>query len=144
MSDAGLPPSVRALFADLRHGARREGAQDEAGVWRCGEAGRERLGTRVRFYLIVAGARVLQARYRAYGCPYTLAACEWLARRLQGAELSALSETGLTALVGAPAAWAAALHIPPERLGRLLVIEDALRAALADGGQGVVPALTQP
>jgi hypothetical protein len=32
---------------------------------------------------------------------------------------------------GAPAAWAAARGVPVEKLGRLLVVEDALRACLA-------------
>jgi NifU-like protein involved in Fe-S cluster formation len=76
----------------------------------------------VRFMLRLLGERVLEARYRAYGCPYTLAACEWLARQL---------EAGARDRLGGPAAWAARLRIPPAKLGRLLVVEDALRAALA-------------
>jgi NifU-like protein involved in Fe-S cluster formation len=94
-----------------------------------GDAGREQHGTRVRFALRVAGRRVLEARYRAFGCPYTLAACEWLARQLQGRELAAPAAAGLAQVVGGPLDWARTLQIPAARLGRLLVIEDALRAA---------------
>ena len=71
---------------------------------------------------------MLQARYRAYGCPYTLAACEWLATRLESAGGSGL---------GAPADWAQQLKIPQARLGRLLVVEDALIAALAAADKSV-------
>jgi hypothetical protein len=122
-----LGPAVRALFADLRHaGDAPPGDAAAAGVAAermvCGEAGREQRGTRVRFMLRLAGERLLQVRYRAYGCPYTLAACEWLAQRLES--------TG-RASIGGPADWARDLSVPPARLGRLLVVEDALTAAFA-------------
>jgi len=32
---------------------------------------------------------------------------------------------------GSPAEWAEKFAVPPEKLGRLLVVEDAMRAALA-------------
>ena len=58
-------------------GSRRPAA---APVRCCGEAGREQRGTRVRFMLQLRWrAACWQVRYRAYGCPYTLATCEWLA-----------------------------------------------------------------
>ncbi len=140
---------MRALFGDLALAgdAVAEGAADR--LLR-GEAGRVEHGTRVRFSLRVAGGCVREARYRAYGCPYTLACCEWLARRLRDAHLpepavaasaaasaaaagSAAAAERLAAAVGTPADWAATLGIPQARLGRLLVIEDALRAALGPG-----------
>ena len=72
--------------------------------------------------LHLLGGRLVEVRYRAYGCPHTLAACEWLAQRL---------ESGGRDSIGGPADWAAQLSIPPAKLGRLLVVEDALAAALA-------------
>lgn len=119
-----LGAQVRQLFGALRHA----GEPDGTGPVVYGEAGRERHGTRVRFVLQLAGSRVLQARYRAYGCPYTLAACEWLATRLESAGRGSL---------GAPADWAQQLRIPQARLGRLLVVEDALIAALAAADKSV-------
>jgi hypothetical protein len=129
-----LPAPVRALFGQLRHAA-------EAGPVPCGpgarllqgEAGQERHGTRVRFSLCVRGERLTRVGFRAYGCPYTLAVCEWLAARLEGG--GGEPRLAVQAL-GSPAHWAAALQVPAERLGRLLVIEDALKAALDSGTSG--------
>jgi NifU-like protein involved in Fe-S cluster formation len=121
-----LAPRVRRLFAALVHAGDTLVERDSASGGRMrrvsGEAGREHRGTRVRFTLQLDGLQLLEARYRAYGCPYTLAACEWLAQRL---------ESGERQLIGGPADWARQLQIPPARMGRLLVVEDALRAALA-------------
>ncbi|MGH8207519.1 MAG: iron-sulfur cluster assembly scaffold protein, partial [Steroidobacteraceae bacterium] len=109
------------------------------GLWLCGEAGSEQHGTRVQFALRMQGQRVLEAHYRAYGCPHTLAACEWLASELQGRELAAPLPCGLTQAVGGPLDWVRRLAIPAAKLGRLLVIEDALRAAVGPK----VPVLTR-
>ncbi|MFT3904754.1 MAG: iron-sulfur cluster assembly scaffold protein [Steroidobacteraceae bacterium] len=114
--DAPLPPEVAALFRAPRHaGAPQPGAA-------IGIAGSPALGTQVEFSLRSVSGRVRDLSFRAYGCPYTLAACEWLAIRLQGVELAAGLPEG-------PLQWAAALQVPDQRLGRLLVLEDALRAA---------------
>ncbi len=147
-----LEPEVRALFASLAHAGELRGAAGEtAGAAPvrilAGEAGREDLGTRVRFMLRMDAHRVLEARYRAYGCPHTLAACEWLARRLEGrgaegrgAEAGGAPGGGVRGLSlqallpDTPLDWAARLGVPAAKLGRLLVIEDALRAALAPLG----------
>ncbi len=130
-----LGPRLRALFEALSHGGDADGAaggvsgegHDAGGgsavrILR-GEAGREKYGTRVRFELRIQGPRVCAVRYRAFGCPHTLATCEWLARRIEGRLLEEVPGDG-------PLEWAVALSVPEERLGRLLVIQDALRAAL--------------
>jgi NifU-like protein involved in Fe-S cluster formation len=116
-----LAPQIRELFARLDHAG--DLGQSAASGIVGGEAGREALGTRVRFTLRIGEDRLLQVRYRAYGCPHTLATCEWLARTLEGRRLDALA-------VGDPIEWAHRLGVPAVKLGRLLVIEDALRAAL--------------
>lgn len=107
----------------LRHAGDLHGGADDAAAVAVGEAGREELGTRVRFTLAVSEGRIRSIRFRAYGCPYTLATCEWLARTLEGHRPEASS-------VGSPLEWARRLEVPATRLGRLLVIEDALLAAL--------------
>jgi len=140
-----LGEPARSLFATLAHagdppvpvaGDTAAAAAAPSGRWVTGQAGCQQHGTCVRFALCVGsrsgagGHQVLEARYRAYGCPHTLAACEWVARQLQGCELSALSPAALAQAVGGPLEWARDLAVPQPKLGRLLVIEDALRAAL--------------
>jgi NifU-like protein involved in Fe-S cluster formation len=116
-----LPVLVHELFTELRHAGPPEGAG--VNVVR-GEAGSVAQGTQIRFFWQVEDSQIRAGRYQAYGCPYTLAACEWLARSLPGRSLS-------QPWPGGPQDWARTLGAPAERLGRFLVIEDALRAALA-------------
>lgn len=120
-----LNPVIRELFESLGHSGdlRAEDAGGAGAVMAAGEAGREELGTRVRFTIAIAEGLIKTVRFRAYGCPYTLATCEWLARHLEGRRPEALR-------VGSPLDWARQLEVPAARLGRLLVIEDALQAAL--------------
>ena len=107
--------------------------------WVAGEAGRVRDGTRVRCYLRIAQPRlgtgpgqgtgepprIAAAEFRVYGCPHTRAVAAWLAPALVGQPLHAPSDTA----VGGPQDWAARHGVPPEKLGRLLLVEDAwLRA----------------
>jgi hypothetical protein len=118
-----LDGRLRRLFASLTHaGDAVEGSDEPAALLTVqGEAGREQRGTRVRFTLKFYRGELVQARYRAYGCPHTLAVCEWLAQEL---------EAGHLASIGEPADWCRTLGVPIVKLGRLLVVQDALRAAL--------------
>ncbi|HEX4269076.1 MAG TPA: aminotransferase class V-fold PLP-dependent enzyme [Steroidobacteraceae bacterium] len=84
-----------------------------------GEAGGPGQEVWVRFRLEVADGVVKGALFKAYGCPHTLAVAAWVAERLRGRDRAALAP-------GRPAEWADALAVPVEKLGRLLVIEDAL------------------
>jgi cysteine desulfurase len=113
-----LSQEARRLFTRLP-GA---GALEGPGVVR-GEAGNAAAEAWVRFHLRIAEGTVRDARFQAYGCPHTLAVAAWLTRDLPGRPLCALA-------LGAPADWARALEVPVEKLGRLLVVEDALQACL--------------
>ena len=79
-------------------------------------------GTCVRFELKIDGRDCEKCPFQAYGCPHTLAVTAWLCETLEGAPLA-------TAVPGTPADWAARFEVPAEKLGRLLIVEDALRAA---------------
>lgn len=135
-----LGPQLWALFSELAHAGDISPVMPASNQERliCGEAGERNQGTQVRFQLLLhmPERRVLEARYRAFGCPYTLATCEWIARRLHGSTLAALSPQGLSEALGVPADWAEQLDVPADRLGRLLVVEDALHAALASAARG--------
>ncbi len=116
---APLPAPVQQRFERLAHAG--AFAADTAGVIE-GRAGSPDLGTQVWFQWRVAGGAVAEARFRAFGCPYTLAVCDLIASGLKGGRPPQPWQ-------GDPHSWAAALSVPAERLGRLLVVEDALRDA---------------
>jgi len=114
-----LSPAARQLFYELPGAG---ALSDAPGVVR-GEAGGPDADTWVRFHLRIEDGTVRDARFQALGCPHTLAVVAWLTRQLPGRALSELA-------VGEPAEWAQALDVPVEKLGRLLVVEDALHACL--------------
>ncbi len=84
-----------------------------------GEAGTEVSGTWVRFHLLVRDGCVKDARFQAFACPHTVETVAWLCERLRGRSRQDLR-------AGTPAEWAEARGVPVEKLGRLLVVEDAL------------------
>jgi cysteine desulfurase len=90
---------------------------------RRGRAGKQADGTRVDFELAIADGIVKSARFSVYGCPHTLAVAAWLCEGLEGSRVD-------SGIPGNPAEWAAKFEVPTEKLGRLLIVEDALRAAL--------------
>ena len=85
-----------------------------------GEAEDRTLNVWVRFQVETTQGVVGAARMEVYGCPHTIAAASWVAERLPGCEAGALGAVDaheLLRTVGAPA----------EKLGKMLLIEDALR-----------------
>jgi cysteine desulfurase len=90
---------------------------------RQGQAGKRADGTWAFFELRIDGGTVRSARFSAYGCPHTLAVVAWLCEALEGRPV----DGGIPA---SPPDWAREFEVPAEKLGRLLIVEDALRAAL--------------
>jgi len=91
------------------------------GVFR-GAAGGEEQRTWVQFDLQVTRGTVQAARFRAFACPHTIAVCAWLAEAAQGNALQAKLLQSVQALRDR-------FEVPVEKMGRLLVIEDAWLAA---------------
>ncbi len=121
-SAADIDRAVQAVRREvLRLRALAQGEPESGAVM--GEAGAREQGTWVRFMLKTEGARIAGATHQAYGCPQTLAVCQWLAEQLPG-------RSWLDPALGGPLDWVRTLGLPPDRLTRLLVVEDALRAAL--------------
>jgi len=88
-----------------------------------GRAGDREQGTEVEIALRIEQDRVAEARFRAFGCPHLLAAASWVAEAALGLDCSQL------------AAWdwqdaARALDVPPAKFGRLLTLQDAIRAVV--------------
>lgn len=114
---AGDPysPLTRELFADPAHAAAEPGEPAEgASVYFDGQ------GVRVRLSGRVEDGAVKGLRFRAYGCPHFIAACEWLCRDLDGKPVDALG-------AWQPAQIMQTLGLPVEKTGRILVLEDAAR-----------------
>ena len=115
-----LSPLARELFSQL------EGAgvvPDSAGTVLRAEAGGEAGEAWVRLHLLVRDDTVIEARFQALGCPHTVATASWLVKQLAGRRRA-------EAQPGPPAEWARTLAVPVEKLGRLLIIEDALHKVL--------------
>ena len=86
-----------------------------------GEAEDRSLNVWVRFCVGARDGRLEGVRYEVFGCPHTIAAAASAAEWLEGRAPGALDEwDGRIA--------ARALEVPTEKLGKLLRIEDALRA----------------
>jgi NifU-like protein involved in Fe-S cluster formation len=86
-----------------------------------GEAEDRSLNVWVRFQVQVADNRLEQVRFEVFGCPHTVAAASWLAQRLEGKAVDALTRLDMQEV-------AQALDVPLEKMGKLLRIEDALHA----------------
>ncbi|MGH8254190.1 MAG: cysteine desulfurase family protein, partial [Steroidobacteraceae bacterium] len=132
-SAADIDLAIAAVRREvLRLRAVAQGEDVAAAAMVSGEAGTRESGTWVRFMLNLDGERIAGASHQAYGCPQTLATCEWLAAQLPG---RAWREPAL----GGALDWVRARELPADRLTRLLVIEDALRAALGAAAQRQQP-----
>jgi NifU-like protein involved in Fe-S cluster formation len=86
-----------------------------------GEAEDRSLNVWVRFFVRAKGGRLQKVRYEVFGCPHTIAAAAGAAEWLEGRDAGALDEWDARDA-------ARALEVPKEKLGKLLRIEDALRA----------------
>ena len=91
------------------------------GVFR-GNAGQREQGTWVQFDLHVQGGCILEARFLAFGCPHTIAAASWVAEQASGGPLRAALPEPVQAL-------RERFGVPQQKLGRLLILEDAWLAA---------------
>ena len=91
------------------------------GVFR-GAAGRREQGTWVQFDLECESGRLKAARFLAFACPHTIAVSAWLAEQSAGKALTGALPESVQELRDRFA-------LPVEKMGRLLIIEDAWRAA---------------
>jgi cysteine desulfurase len=128
-TDADVDAAIAAVNREVRRLRALSPASNEAPAsWdgstvASGEAGAAGQDTWIRFHLLVSDDVVKDARFQAYGCPHTVAVAAWMARALPGRHREALQP-------GVPTDWATAHRVPIEKLGRLLVIEDAVQACL--------------
>ncbi len=81
-------------------------------------------GAWVRYEARIASGRIADCAFRAWGCPHTLAAAALVASRMRGQDVGTGTAFDARHL-------ARELDAPVEKLGRLLVVEDALSGLLA-------------
>ncbi len=94
-----------------------------------GAAGSPTAGTWVQFDVQLgpgdpAARRIEAARFRAYGCPHTIAAADWICETAAGSPAGPGLPESLASL-------RERFAVPIPKMGRLLIIEDAWAAALA-------------
>jgi len=90
-----------------------------------GVAGSEQCGTLIVFAADLRDQQLHKLGFRAFACPHIIAACNWVVERLDGGPVQALNELRLDQLQ-------AEFDIPVEKAGKLLILQDALRACYAD------------
>ncbi len=108
-------PRVMALFRDLAGGGPLPAGEGQPIA---GEAMALERGAWVRFEARIVNGRVVAGGFRAWGCPHLLAATALAAERLRGSAITSPPVCDARALAGE-------LDAPAEKLGRLLLVEDA-------------------
>jgi NifU-like protein involved in Fe-S cluster formation len=121
MTPADYPAAVWSRFRQPRHAGTLEGAPHGAADCRSS-------GARLELWARVEGDQVVEARFRALGCPFSIAVGDWLAEQLTGCGVEAMSALNAAAII-------AALEIPDARRHCAFVGEDALQALQATVNQ---------
>jgi len=95
---------------------------------RRGAAGSRAQGTWVQFDVRIASrnqvSTVEAVRFRAYACPHIIAVADWVAQTAVGGRAEPIMPESVHAL-------RERFEVPIEKLGRLLIVEDAWIAALS-------------
>lgn len=117
----GYPPRIWQLFQDAPRAGRF--APGTPGVV-AGQAGTPAARSVLSLEMRFDGGRVVDARFRAYGCPSSIAVGAWIAGWSLGREPAELATLGAARLRGE-------LEIPEDRAHCALMGEDALRDLLA-------------
>jgi nitrogen fixation NifU-like protein len=117
------PGEYNDLVQDHFHHPRNAGDLPPGPGVRMAQAGNREAGAMVSLSVRIEGASVAAVRFRAFGCPHFLAAVSLATERLVGLPVASL------------VAWSARdigrdLDVPVEKRGRLLILEDVVRAAM--------------
>ena len=105
-------PEVRRLFAAPAHAGR----LDHALVATAGDA-----DARIQLYARIENGHIAAMRFLARGCPHLVAAAEATCRALEGRKVVEFSDFDASGIRDR-------LAVPVEKTGRILLLEDAVRA----------------
>ena len=112
MSQDPYSPAVRDLFAAPAHAGVLDGGSTILV---------EDQGVRVELSARLEQGRLAAIRFRAWGCPHQIAATEWACAHYEAGPASALETFPTDRIMEY-------LAVPTEKTGRILVLEDAIRA----------------
>ena len=104
---------VRELFARPDHAGDLENPDARVHI--------DAQGVRIALAVRCDGGDISRLRFRAWGCPHVLAATEWFCREFEGRPVQALQTFAAAEIMRS-------LSVPREKLGRILVLEDAVRS----------------
>lgn len=113
-------------FEHPRNVGRLDGADPRVAT---GWAGSAAQGAVIRLQIRIVGGVIETVRFKAYGCPATIAAASLLGERLQGLALEAAKAIEDIEL-------AEALALPAEKIHAAVLAVEAFRAAVADYNSG--------
>lgn len=113
MTNDPYSEQVRALFAGPDHAGDLENRDRRVQI--------NEQGVRVALAADIDHDIIVSLRFRAWGCPHLIAAAEAFCRAFEGRPVSALQAFGAAEIMQT-------LPVPREKLGRILVLEDAVRA----------------
>jgi NifU-like protein involved in Fe-S cluster formation len=105
-------PLVRELFAHPAHAGTLTDAVSSTA---------DAEGIRLQLSAKCDKGRIRELRYRAYGCPHLIAACELFCSTFEGRPTTELGSIRATDIMRK-------LSVPVEKTGRILVLEDAIRS----------------
>jgi len=88
-----------------------------------GAAGNREFGTWVQFDVQAVSGILKDARFLAFGCPHTIAVAAWVAEQAVGQPVIRRLPHNVQAI-------SLQFAVPVEKLGRLLIIEDAWLATI--------------
>jgi NifU-like protein involved in Fe-S cluster formation len=89
-----------------------------------GEAGEIARGARVQLAASVADRIVLAMRFHVFGCPYLVAALDITCARSEGEKVQKLLHFKAHEMLET-------LQAPPQKMGRLLLVEDAIMSLVS-------------
>ena len=113
MSSDPYSARVRELFAALDHAGDLENPAARVQI--------SEQGVRLSLAAHIEEAIVVRLRFRAWGCPHLLAAAEGFCRAYEGRPVSDMQAFAAAEIMQT-------LPVPRQKLGRILVLEDAVRS----------------
>jgi NifU-like protein involved in Fe-S cluster formation len=121
-------PDYSALVIEHFERPRNVGTLTPAPDVIAGRAGRRDQGAEFAISARIVDEKIAEVRFEVYGCPHCVAAGSWLAESLIGADRERVVQWSWRGL-------AETLEVPTPKRGRLLILEDAVRALAEDWRQ---------